>query len=246
MMYTVHKDSSIRYIITMKPLTAQQQKVVGFVEDFSRDHGFPPTLREIGEAIDLANINAVRGHLSALEKKGYITRLPDKARSIQIVHSPSRLSRLKRRIHEVLRTDKSVFHRVVYGLAWTTWQGRPYLTGRRRELISEAIDSELVEHGWDLIEKRIERDHIVVVVVAWPNHSPEQTVRRFQVVGRAVRRHHPEEFPAERLWGTGYAATTELDLLDKFVAQLLDNQVPGETEQERQLRAPECREATDG
>ena len=76
-----------------RPLTDQQESVLTFVEEFSRDRGFPPTLREIGDALGLPNVNAVRGHLAALEKKGYITRAPDKARSIQVVHAPSAISR---------------------------------------------------------------------------------------------------------------------------------------------------------
>jgi len=64
----------------MEPLTDQQEKVLATVEDYVARNGFPPTLREIGDALGLANVNAVRGHVSALEKKGYITKEPEKAR----------------------------------------------------------------------------------------------------------------------------------------------------------------------
>ena len=63
-----------------KPLTGQQQTVLTFVTGFVEEHGFPPTLREIGDAIGLVNVNAVRGHLAALEKKGYITKEEYQAR----------------------------------------------------------------------------------------------------------------------------------------------------------------------
>ena len=68
----------------LKPLTNQQEKVLGYVESYLDKNGYPPTLKEIGTAIGLANITAVRGHLLALEKKGYIAKTPEKARSIQI------------------------------------------------------------------------------------------------------------------------------------------------------------------
>ena len=65
----------------MRPTTERQQAILDFVQQHLADHGFPPTLREIGEALGLAHVSAVRGHLAALEKKGYIVKDPDKARS---------------------------------------------------------------------------------------------------------------------------------------------------------------------
>lgn len=211
-----------------KALTAQQQRVLQFVEDFIRQRGFPPTLREIGQALGLPNVNAVRGHVAALERKGYLTRTPEKARSIAVVTAPSALSRLKRRLHEVLRTDEGVLHRVVYGLAWTTWRRRAFLAGRAGQLLAEAFEREMLEHGWQGSELRVEPDHVVVVVATRPNHSAELTVRRFQAAGRALKRRRRGEFPAGRLWGKGYVATTDLELLQPLVAQLLEQQPAGQ------------------
>ena len=204
-----------------RPLTPQQQKVLTFVEEFSERRGFPPTLREIGDAIGLANVNAVRGHLAALEKKGYITKTPEKARSIRVVHSPSAFSEFKRKLHEVFRTDDGVVHGMVYGLAWTTRRRAPVLIGPRRKRIDEAFEREAVEHGWTILAKRIEPDHVVLVVEVWPNHSAELTVRRFQAAGRAARRRYPKEFSTQELWEKGYVATTDLDLLDELVQRAL-------------------------
>jgi repressor LexA len=58
----------------MRPLTPRQQTILDFVGEFSRDRGFAPSLREIGQAVGLTNISAVRGHVVALEKKGRISR----------------------------------------------------------------------------------------------------------------------------------------------------------------------------
>ena len=208
----------------MKALTDQQNKVLTFVDDFTRSNGFSPTLREIGDALELDNLNAVRGHLLALEKKGYIVKAPDKARSIRVLHTPSALSRLKRKIHRVLRTDEGVFHRVVYGLAWTTYGRRPYLSGPVKGSLSRAIDREVVERGWKLLEKKIEPDHVVLVVQTWPNHPAEQTVRRFQDAAAVLRRRYPHKIRGRRLWGKGYVVTTDLDMLDDLVVRLLEDQ----------------------
>jgi SOS-response transcriptional repressor LexA len=209
----------------MKTLTEQQGRVLGFVEDHIRRHGYPPTLREIGEAVGLANVNAVRGHLDALQRKGYVVKDPDKARSIRVVRSPSPLSLLKRKLHEVLRTDRGVVHRIVYGLVWKTAERLPYLLGPRRAALEEALDAEAVEHGWRFIEKRIAPDHVVVVVEAWPNHSAESTVQRLQSAGRraVLRRLAGLRLPAGGIWARGYVATTDLGVLDDLARQFLED-----------------------
>ncbi len=207
-----------------KPLTDRQQDVLNVIESHVQKHGFPPTLREIGEVLGLNNLNAVRGHLAALEKKGYVTRAPDKARSIQLTPTPSVFSRVKRKLHEVFHTDEGVVHRIVYGLAWATWQGRPFFTGPARDWLNAAIVQEALEHGWTILERRIEPDHVVVVLSAWPNHSAEQTVRRLQNVGKLLKRQHPDAFAGETLWDKGYFATTDLELLEELVARHLGRQ----------------------
>jgi REP element-mobilizing transposase RayT len=207
-----------------KPLTDQQQKVLEAIESLSSEQGFPPTLREIGQRVGLANVNAVRGHVAALEKKGYIGRDADKARSITVLHNPSALSHLKRKLHEVFRTNEGVLHRLVYGLALPTWHRTPHFTGPRLAWIEEVIDREVVEHGWTLLEKRIEPDAIVLVLAVWPNHSPEQVVRRLQTAGRVMWHLRPGKFEGKHLWGRGYVATTDLTLLDELAGQLCAGQ----------------------
>ncbi len=139
---------------------------------------------------------------------------------------PSAYSRFKRKLHEVYRTDEGVFHRLVYGLAWTTRGREPFLAGPRAAWVGEALDREGVEHGWRILDRRIGPDHVVVIVEVWPNHSAERSVHRLQSIVRTLRRHHPGEFPDGPLWEKGYVATTDLDLLDGLVEKLLAAPVP--------------------
>ena len=210
-----------------RPLTQQQKRVLGFVDEYSTERGFPPTLREIGEAVGIASVNAVRGHVAALEKKGYIAREHDKARSIRVLHAPSAFSRFRRRLHEIARTDEGVVHRVVYGLAWMTSRRRPILTGRAKALIERALEGQCVEHGWRLLQTRVEADHVRVVVEVWPNHSPELTVRRFKSAGASARRRGAERSAGKGLWRRGYVVTTDLSIFDELVQQMLDEEGPG-------------------
>lgn len=207
----------------MKPLTNKQRTVLEFVGHYSQRRGFPPTLREIGDGTGLSNISAVRGHISALEKKGYITKEADKARSIRVVHIPSVFSKLKRQLHEFASTDKGVLHKVVYGVAIATRKSRNHFVDEAKEWIDEALEQRAVEHGWTFIKKEIKNNHIILIVEVWPNHSPELVVSRIRQTGNAVRLRHLTHFPGRSLWAKGYAATTNLESLDEMVQQLLEN-----------------------
>ena len=209
-----------------KPLTSQQRTVLTFVTGFAEEHGFPPTLREIGDAIGLVNVNAVRGHLAALEKKGYITKAPDKARSIQIVSSPSIASRIKRKLHKFARTDDGVVHRIVYGVALITRDRRQVFSGRAARWMDDALERRAVEHGWRFLEKQIEPDHLVLAVEVWPNHSPQLVAARVRQEGESVRRRHRAAFPAGSLWAKECAVTTDMTQLNMMVERLLEEAKP--------------------
>lgn len=63
-------------------LTERQLEVLRFIATEIEDKGYPPTIREIGEALDIASTNGVNDHLKALEKKGYLQRDPVKSRAL--------------------------------------------------------------------------------------------------------------------------------------------------------------------
>lgn len=207
----------------MKPLTNRQSAVLEFVVQYSDRKGFPPTLREIGGGTGLSNISAVRGHIAALAKKGYIIKDPDKARSIRVVHSPSVFSKLKRQLHEFAHTDQGVLHKIVFGVALAARKRRQHFVGKKQRWIDEALEQRAVEHGWKFLRKQIEPDHIVLVVEAWPNHSAELVVSRIRQSGNRVRLRHARHFPGRSLWARGYVATTNLESLDDMVWQLLQD-----------------------
>ncbi|GEJ57460.1 transcriptional repressor LexA [Anaeromyxobacter diazotrophicus] len=63
-------------------LTDRQLEVLRFIATEIEDKGYPPTIREIGEALDIASTNGVNDHLKALEKKGFLQRDPVKSRAL--------------------------------------------------------------------------------------------------------------------------------------------------------------------
>jgi repressor LexA len=55
-------------------LNERAGKILAFIQRFTRDHGFPPTIREIGEAFGISSTNGVRYYLTMLEKSGHLKR----------------------------------------------------------------------------------------------------------------------------------------------------------------------------
>jgi len=66
----------------MTGLTDRQLQVLRFIARQIEECGYPPTIREIGEALDIRSTNGVNDHLKALEKKGFVARDPVKSRAV--------------------------------------------------------------------------------------------------------------------------------------------------------------------
>lgn len=63
-------------------LSRRQHEMLLSVQTFIRRNGYPPTIRDLGLAMKIASPNGVVCHLNALERKGYITRVPGVSRGI--------------------------------------------------------------------------------------------------------------------------------------------------------------------
>jgi len=66
-------------------LSRRQERMLGFIRIFVGEHQFPPTIREIGEAVDISSTSVVNYNLNALEKKGLIERDRNVSRGLRIV-----------------------------------------------------------------------------------------------------------------------------------------------------------------
>ncbi|MBS4217651.1 transcriptional repressor LexA [Bacillus sp. FJAT-49711] len=69
----------------MIKLSKRQQDILDFIKFEVKSKGYPPSVREIGEAVGLASSSTVHGHLARLENKGLIRRDPTKPRAIEII-----------------------------------------------------------------------------------------------------------------------------------------------------------------
>jgi repressor LexA len=70
---------------TSMDLTKRQQEIFDFIKNYSADHGYPPTVRDIGKAVGLASSSTVHAHLANLEKLGILRRDPSKPRAIELL-----------------------------------------------------------------------------------------------------------------------------------------------------------------
>jgi repressor LexA len=66
-------------------LTKRQQEIFDFIKRYGSEHGYPPTVRDIGKAVGLASSSTVHAHLANLEKLGLLRRDPTKPRAIELL-----------------------------------------------------------------------------------------------------------------------------------------------------------------
>jgi repressor LexA len=75
-------------------LSGKRLQILNFIADCQRDRGYPPSVREIGEAVALASSATVHTHLAVLQREGYLSKDPSKPRAIQVHFDPDTSSRL--------------------------------------------------------------------------------------------------------------------------------------------------------
>jgi repressor LexA len=137
------------------PLTARQQEIWQFLVMYVDDHGYPPTVREIGEEVGLASPSTVHAHLANLERVGLIKRDPSKPRAIELTG------------HRRVEAAADVQRRPLLGRVAT---GSPLLAEENvedvvavPESIGQGADFLLTIHGDSMIEAGIlDGDTIVV------------------------------------------------------------------------------------
>lgn len=66
-------------------LNPRQREILAFLREHARTHAYPPTVREIGQAVGLSSSSTVQNHLNVLEQKGHIRRDPTKSRTVEVI-----------------------------------------------------------------------------------------------------------------------------------------------------------------
>jgi repressor LexA len=70
-------------------LTDKRREILEFIAAQVREHGYPPSVREIGAAVGLASTSTVQAHLNTLQRQGYLRRDPTKPRALEVRYEPA-------------------------------------------------------------------------------------------------------------------------------------------------------------
>lgn len=168
----------------MKKISKRQEDILSFIKSEVKKKGYPPSVREIGEAVGLASSSTVHGHLARLESKGFIRRDPTKPRAIEVL-DPEGLEAMKPGVLNVPLVGK-----VTAGLPITAIENieeyfplpESFGTTEDQLFMLEIVGNSMIEAGI------LNGDHVIVkqqqtaqngeIVVAM-TEDDEATVKRF-------------------------------------------------------------------
>jgi repressor LexA len=95
-MSQAHLDNTLTFafplhiVPRMLPLTKRQREILDYLNDFIQQHGYAPSLEEIGRRFNLSSLATVHKHLTNLEDKGFIKRAWNRSRSVELI--PARVA----------------------------------------------------------------------------------------------------------------------------------------------------------
>lgn len=158
----------------------RQKQILKHIKDTLRSKGYPPSVREIGEAVGLSSSSTVHGHLAKLEEMGFIKRDPTKPRAIDVLdEAPWRQKRL---------TPIPLLGKVTAGLPILAIENIEETYPLPTELVGEEETFMLTVQGDSMINAGIfDGDFIIVRVQRSANNGDivvamideEATVKRF-------------------------------------------------------------------
>ena len=176
----------------MEELTDRQREILNFIVKETEGRGFPPTIREIGEEMDIRSTNGVNDHLKALERKGYLLRGEQQSRSLV----PTKRARMVLGLGS--RKDPKMIDVPLLGKVAA---GAPLLALENAE-DSVRIDSFLLGgHGREVFALRVKGDSMIedgifdgdyLFVRKAPSASPGEIVVALIEDEATVKRYYPE------------------------------------------------------
>jgi len=191
-------------------LTPRQQQIWEFLQEYVDRHGYPPTVREIGEAVGLASPSTVHAHLANLERAGLLKRDPTKPRALEL----ARTRRVEpEREHEAPARKLPLVGQIAAGGPLLAEQNiedylavpEPLSRGGEEFLLRVKGDS-MIDAGildGDIIVVRRQQDandgEIVVALAGDDEAADEATVKRFYREAGRVRL-QPENVALEPMY----------------------------------------------
>lgn len=177
-------------------LSERQRNIISYIRDFSRDKGYPPTIREIGQHAGISSTSVVNYNLNKLERDGHLTRDLKVSRGVRLVESPS---------------SKSIGDLVRIPLAGFIFASAPVMVGDTPQTAADEVielTRDIVRDTGDLFALRVKGDSMIdamvndgdivvmkkadrarngEMVAVWLNDRNETTLKHFYLEGSKVR-----------------------------------------------------------
>ena len=184
-------------------LTARQRQILDYIQATVNERGYPPAVREIGEAVGLSSPSTVHSHLSALVRSGYLRRDPSKPRAIEVIDHDSTEAGLRR----APVRDVPLVGRIAAGSPILAEEDIDEIYPLPTELVGNDPVFMLRVRGDSMVEAGILDDDYVVVrrqpdapdgrIIAALIEGEEATVKRLQRMdGRVILKSENPNFPA--------------------------------------------------
>ncbi len=208
-------------------LSARQNRMLDFIRKFFTDHGRPPTIREIGEAVGISSTSVVNYNLNILQEKGYILRDREVSRGVKLVDREVAVAKASP-AGELLRVP--LLGRIVAGepvpIPDSSQMDVDEGIALTRDIVQEKgpiyalqvkgdsmIDA-LINDGDIVIMKPLDEARDGDLVAAWLKVERETTLKRFYREGKGTVRLQPANPTMEPI----YVQASNLEIQGKVIA----------------------------
>lgn len=179
-------------------LSERQRRMIEFIGQFSRERGYPPTIRQIGENADISSTSVVNYNLKKLEKDGYITRDLKVSRGVRLVDVPGSKTP---RPGELVSVPMSgfIFASMPTLVGDTPQTATDEVIELTRDMLPDTTDlfalrvkgdsmiDAMVNDGDIVVMKKVDRARNGEMVAVWLNDRNETTLKKFYLENGRVR-----------------------------------------------------------
>ncbi len=179
-------------------LSERQQKILEFVKSFTLDNGYPPTIREIGKAVNISSTSVVNYNLDALQRAGLITRDRTVSRGIRLDQGLEGLTTMAANLVKVPMLGRIAAGEPLLVFADSIADSGDTIDVPRDMLPTDKDIYALEVQGTSMIDALINDGDIVIMrhtqsanngdmVAAWLTEQEETTLKRFFHEGKRIR-----------------------------------------------------------
>ena len=181
-------------------LSDRQAEMISFIGKFTGDKGYPPTIRQIGEAVSISSTSVVNYNLNKLEREGYILRDLKVSRGVRLADNGHRTGRPANRAERItIPLAGYIFASEPVLVGDTAQTGGDEVIELTRDLISDEGDlfalkvkgnsmiDAMVSDGDIVVMKKVDRARNGEMVAVWLNDRGETTLKHFFLENGRVR-----------------------------------------------------------